>query len=389
MAASFSAAGAPIAAGPANFIAGFLLFPTTISKDILPTSAIKPGASGSVLGSFLDQAVVHDNVFTGITLPFFVYGDCGLADFTANTVRNCVNGFWFLTLPALAFLQSLDQVAVNPNAAATGENLQNALFTVLFHPAVQLAVAALRGFPLPDNIDLSQAVPVVMQKIAALSKEISPLQNAFDRLSTAAAEKPATTKAAAKKIRIADLPAVITEHPVRAVPLETFDVALLNQSYMLFEKQAFLQPISRGVPVGLRFEDNDINTSINGVASGFGLLVFSLGKDDRDSVTVTGNTLIGTKTSGPISLIFGASRCACSGSIVLNEGAPTSVAGVPALASLWLFPLAVTSTVDSASVMAVAVTGNVFRGVSVLPLRTLNPAPPAPLDTWHFFNSET
>jgi hypothetical protein len=388
MAASFSAAGAPIAAGPANFIAGFLLFPTTISKDILPTSAIKPGASGGVLGSFLDQAAVRDNVFTGLTVPFFVYGDCGLADFAANTVRNCVNGFWFLTLPALAFLQSLDQVAVNPNAAATGENLQNALFTVLFHPAVQFAAAVLRGFPLPDNFDLSQAVPVVIQKIAALSKEISPLQNAFDRLSTAIAEKPAHTKAA-KQIKIANLPAAITEHPVRAVAFETFDVAVLNQSYMLFEKQAFLQPISRGVSVGLRFEDNDISTTVTGVSSGTGLLVFSLGKDDRDAVTVNGSTFVGTKGSGPISMIFGVSRCTHAGNMVLNEGAPTSVVGVPALASLWLFPLPVTSAVDHSTVLAVAVTGNVFRGIPILPLRTLSPAPPAPMDTWHFFNSET
>ena len=102
-----------------------------------------------MLPSFIDRALVRENVFTGITLPVFVYADCGIAKFESNTVRNCPNGFWFLTLPSLAYLQSLNEVVVNAGAAATGENLQNGLFTVLFHPAAQLASATLRGFPLP------------------------------------------------------------------------------------------------------------------------------------------------------------------------------------------------------------------------------------------------
>jgi hypothetical protein len=330
-----------------------------------------------VLASFFDEAVVRENVFSGITLPVFVYSDCGLAKFESNTVRNCANGFWFLTLPSLAYLQSLDQVAVNTSAAATGENLQNALFTVLFHPAVQLASATLRGFPLPDNFDLSQAIPVVLQKIGNLSKDVSTLQNAFDRLTAVVPKKSGKTDAL-KKVKIADLPGTLVEHPIKAVPLETFDVTVLNQSYALFEKQAFLSPIARGVPVALHFEGNDISTTVSGVSSGASLLVFSLGKDDRDAVTVNGSTFVGTKESGPISLIVGVSRCTHSGNMVLNEGTPTSVAGVPALASLWLFPLPVISTVDGSSVMAVAVTGNVFRGVPILPT-----------DKWHPFNAET
>ena len=120
----------------------------------------------------------------------------------------------------------------------------------------------------------------------------------------------------------------------------------MNNSYALFEKQAFLQPVSRGLPIALHFEDNDINTTVFGITSGAGLLVFSLSKDDRDSVIVDGDSYIGTKTSGPVSMVIGVSRCTHTTSMVLNEGAATSNAGIPALASLWLFPLPVTSTVD-------------------------------------------
>jgi Family of unknown function (DUF6519) len=374
MQARFSAAGAPIAAGPTTFVAGFLLLPTTVSKDILLNSPVQPGATGRVLPSFLDRALVRSNVFTGITLPVFIYGDCGLAAFESNTVRNCLNGFWFLTLPSLALLQNLSQVSVTKSFAATGENLQNALFTILFHPAVQLATATLRGFPLPDNFDLSEAIPVVLPKPSSASKNISRLQDAMDRISSGFVKKTAK-EATRQQVKIADMPATLVEHPISAPALETFNVAQLSQSYAQFENQAFLKPIVRAAPVSLHFADNDISTIMTGVSSGAGLLVFSLGKNDRDAAVVNGNTLVGTKSSGPISMIFGVSRCAHSGNMVLNEGAPTTVAGVPALASLWLFPLPVTSTVDGSSVMAAAVTGNVFRGVPILPLHTLTPAP--------------
>ena len=119
------------------------------------------------------------------------------------------------------------------------------------------------------------------------------------------------------------------------------------------------------MPIALHFEDNDINTTVFGATSGAGLIVFSLSKDDRDSVIVDGDSYLGNKTTGPVSMIIGVSRCTHTGSMVLNEGAPTSNAGIPELAGLWLFPLPVISTVNISSVMAVAVTGNVFRGVHI------------------------
>jgi hypothetical protein len=141
--------------------------------------------------------------------------------------------------------------------------------------------------------------------------------------------------------------------------------------------------------VGVHLHHNDISTIVSGVPSGAGLLVFSLGKDDRDAVTVIDNTLVGARDSGPVSLIFGVSRCSHSTNAVLNEATPAVSTKPAPIASLWLFPLAVTSSIDNSSVNAVAVTGNVFRGLAILPLRNLNPEPPAPMDSWHFFNSET
>jgi Family of unknown function (DUF6519) len=389
-----SETGALLATGTSNFVAGFVLFPTTISKAISPILAVQPGATGQVLASFFHDALVRDNLFSGLTLPVFVYADCGLAQFESNTVRNCSDGLWFLSLPSLGQLQSLKQVSVTNAFAVNGTLLQNALFTSVFHPALQLAASILRGFPLPEKFDLSHAIPVTLPRTSTTTttvpiKDLAPLQDVFNRAATAAITQKVGKTATARLVKIGELADVLVDHPVAALAAEKFNVAILNQNYAAFEKQAFLRPVARGVPVTLQFADNDINTQVIGVSSGLSLLIFSLGRDDRDSVSVTGSTFVGVNGSGPVSLIFGVSRCMHTGNMVLNEGTPPIAKGATPLASLWLFPLGVTSSVDNSSVIASAITGNVFRGVPILPARHPNPTPPAPMNTWNFFNAET
>ncbi len=258
-------------------------------------------------------------------------------------------------------------------------------------PSVRVASRisnVLRGFPLPESFDLGQATPVVLPQIARLSANVAALQDAFDRTEPAMLDTAATSTRG-PQVKIGDLGQAVPEFPAEAVPSETFNVSTLNQSYALFEKQAFQAVAVPVVPLGIHLHDNDVDMTVSGVASG-GQLVFSLGKDDRDAVAATGNAVIGAKQIGPLSLIFGVSRCTYCANTILNEAPPVRPGAAPQpLASLWLLPVAVTSTIDGSPVSAVTVTGNAFRGLPLLPLRKLHPQPPAPMDSWHFFNSET
>ena len=379
-------------ASVSSFFAGFVLFPTTVSNDVPPTETLKAGATADVLSAWLNDALFRDNLFIGLSVCVLVYADCGLVDFESNTIQNCLNGFWFLSLPSLAYADNLADISVAAPYAAKASALQNAIYTAVGHPAVKLASATLRGFPLPSDYKIAQPIHVVVQKVAATTKDAAAVQSLFARAMEAATPVSPAPAQPAKTVKLTNLAGTLTEHPVQAPALPQFDVSSLNQSYDIIEKLAFAQEVTRGgIPLGLHFSDNDVSTLRNEAASGLGLLLWSLGKDDRDAIGVTGTTFIGANGTLPMALIMGTSRCMFTGNMVLNEAAPaTNLApGQGTVSSLWLFPISVTSSIDGSAVSAVAVTGNVFRGLPILPARNLNPAPPAPMDTWDFFNAET
>ena len=368
--------------------AGFMLFPSTVSKDVPLNSVVRSGAAAQVVPAFLDSAIFRHNTFNGVAFATFVYADCGRVELESNTVRNCTNGFWFLTLPSMAFADNIQDISVAPGVSAKASNLQAALFTAVGHPAAQMAGAVLRGYPLPNGFDLSSAIPVTVQKVASTVKDATLAQNSFDQLLSVTPEALTLAEAKTKAVRLSTLESTLAAHPLPAVATTGFDVASLNQSYNVIEKQAFAQPVSRTVPVGLQFRDDEVNTLVSGSTSGLSLLVWILSSDDKSALSSTGGTYIGANGNLPVVLIAGLSRCSFTGNMVLNEASGiSSNKQIPP--SLWLFPLGVKSSITGATVAAAAVTGNVFRGRPVLPARNLNPKPPAPMDTWEFFNSES
>ena len=386
---------APPAAGPVNVSFGFVLMPTSITGDVAVTS-IKPGVPATVLSSFLHDAVFRDNLITGLSLPMLVYADCGLVDVESNTVRNCLSGFWFFSLPTLAFANNLADIKVSGAVAETASALQNALFSAVGHPAIQLATASLRAFPVPDKTDLSDAIKVTVGKPAATAKQLAEIQNVFDKTLASvvtpappAAPAAAVTQPAEKAtIKIGDIAGAITDHPLAAAAKVQLDVVGLNQNLAVLEKQAFAAPVARTVPVAVHASDNDVSNLVTGAVSGFSFLMWSLGRDDKDGISLTGNSLVGSNGASPVALLLGVSRSMVTGNMVLNEAARLTGNNIKLIPSLWLFPFPAIDSSTGGQVMASAITGNVFRGAPILPVRNLTPAPAPPMNTWDFFNSE-
>jgi hypothetical protein len=120
---------------------------------------------------------------------------------------------------------------------------------------------------------------------------------------------------------------------------------------------------------------------ITGMATSFGLLVIDDDGKTNSNVILGGNTVRNQSPLLPAVAIFLAERCATTGNIIANEQLAGTDQRGP---SLQLFQL------NEAAAATSAVTGNVFKGKAQLPPRPpLNPAAPAPMDTWHFFNAES
>jgi len=256
-----------------------------------------------------------------------------------------------------------------PFAAAT-QAQPITISTTLQHPDVQFATSMLRGFPLPQKVNLTKAVPVAARQPLHTLQDTTLLRTAFERIQSV----PVQTSA----IHV-DTGAVTEQ----AATTPTSSLATLNQNFNIFEKLAFPATTLGTIPLAMYVSGNDVRTAQVGGASGLGFLLWDLGTNDQDVVNVTGNVFV---SNGQIAVVgvAGVAREVFAGNVILNDGT------ADAKPSLWLAPVTVTDSTDNRSkVYAVTVTGNVFRGPAQLPGRNLNPVPPAPMNTWHFFNSET
>jgi hypothetical protein len=238
---SFVIGAAPLSAGLTgnNFFAGFALFPSTVSTSVSPTVPMTSG-SAKVLTSSLHDASFRDNLFESLTVPAIVHADCGRIEIEANNARNCPDGFALLSLPSLALLNNLSTVNVPAAASSTAGGLQTALLTAVGLSASQLGNAIFRGFPLPDNFDLSKAIPVTLADSGPVIRDGTLLQSVFDRTLTFAfrpADQPAGT--APQVVTLGNSVLATTGFTTAAAATGQFNPTILNQSYSTFEKLAF------------------------------------------------------------------------------------------------------------------------------------------------------
>jgi hypothetical protein len=329
--------------------------------------------SATFLGSRLDDTVLRDNFFGSLTVPVFVYADWGLVKLESNTVRDSSNGFIFLTPPLLAATFNMANVTVDPAYVMPAVHLHNALFNTLANPSFQIASAALRGFSLPPNFDLTKAQTFTPG--AAAATDISRIQDLFDRVLPSAAAPPVppapetehARRAAPARVALSDNPLALRQHPLASIVPVPASVVSLNQNISLIENQAAAQAATQNIPAALHIVNDDVNAQIPGPFSNAGLVVASVDQDPRDAINLAGNTFIATSSDAkfPIDFVAGVLRASITGNIILNEF--NVIEG-----DFWsLFVLATQG----------AITGNVLLGQPFLYV------PPPPLNYWNAFNS--
>ena len=102
-----------------RFLLGYLLSPS-----LIPT---KEPRQFNIVPSLLQDAVIRDNRFTGLTTAMLILADTGMIRLEGNTVLQCISGFWLTPI-------ELGEVL--------GANLETALLGLLF--------------PLPESFDVRE-----------------------------------------------------------------------------------------------------------------------------------------------------------------------------------------------------------------------------------------
>jgi photosystem II stability/assembly factor-like uncharacterized protein len=118
-----------------RFLVGYLLSPSIISTQEQNQFAIVP--------SLLQDAVIRDNRFTGLTTAMLIMADTGMVRVETNTVFQCISGFWLTPIELEIWIA----------------NLETALLGLLF--------------PLPDFFDvrkLAQKFEGNVQKIPGIDR---------------------------------------------------------------------------------------------------------------------------------------------------------------------------------------------------------------------------
>jgi hypothetical protein len=96
--------------------------------------------NGTLLPSWLQDAVFRDNFFSGLTLAVFALGEMGSLRVEDNEIENSYSGLWFF--PKRSF--------PSPTPDQTN-NLEPELVDVIQDPVVLVASAIARGYPLPQK----------------------------------------------------------------------------------------------------------------------------------------------------------------------------------------------------------------------------------------------
>ncbi len=103
-----------------RFLLGYLLSPSLILTT-------KEAKEFSIVPSLLQDAVIRDNRFTGLTTAMLILADTGMIRLESNTVLQCISGFWLTPIELEKVLEA---------------NLETALLGLLF--------------PLPKSFDVGK-----------------------------------------------------------------------------------------------------------------------------------------------------------------------------------------------------------------------------------------
>lgn len=359
---------------------------------IFLSSVTVPGAGGtvavgvatSILPVRLDGGLLSENTFLGLSGAVSVLGEIGVAEIASNLVRNCANGFILASAASSSAAGSLGDVAIDRSTPAA-QSLAG-LAMALSDPATQFALAFAHTFPLPANTDLSKAIRVDPATLKEAGDVGTLLQPRFDRMLAAMRRGAPAATAGAERVRLADVAPIRLAAPITPVAGARLDVAATNRVIDQLERGLLVKAADVQLPpFAVRIVNNDVSAVVTGMTSGFGLLVVQINQP-APTLLLSGNTITSAGTVVATVLIVGVLLCTVTGNAIVNDAVPAAAAAQP-FVSLALLPLTIPSSVNGSPVAPVTVTGNIFRGTTQLPARSLSPAPGPPLDDWEFFNT--
>lgn len=295
---------------PPRMLFGFLLAPSTTFQ-----SSGSQVTGGTTVRSVLNDAVFRENTFSGLSAATLIYADVGLLKFEENTARECVHGFWVISLRSAMFDGNLSKTAIT--AVPSAQLLLN-------HPILLTGSALARAYAAPSGLQARH----------------------------------------------------------RGKPFNVSGTTNSLHSALLLVEQARYRSLEAQNPVlhlALHAADNDVEARVPDGPSGSALVLFGSERDPINSTILSANRLRNQGGGATVALLF-ARRCAASGNLIVNDS------DSPNDAESQRTSLAVYSATGAGVGDGSAVTGNVFRGPTILPNRTVSAN--QPFATWAAFNSQ-
>jgi hypothetical protein len=385
--------------GPTHLLVGFLLSNTALFQ----APARKPAANrarrlaptGIVIRSLLHDAVMRNNIFDGLTAAVDVIAELGTITVEDNVVRNCRAGISFMSSQVDAYVDLVGTYEANPWKPQVAAPLQATLTTAAIDPGRMLTSVLGRTFPLPAGFeasgrDLTTAEEVAESEAshkdqAAWMQSVLNAADTYFRDPASASAKPASKESppagAVQPAAQPPAPAAAAEPstPAAAAPAGSFTATSKDVTAgaatdtPLVAAHAVLSAYEQSVAVTpgkdrleLRVSANNIDCSVGGHGgTGAALEVWDMGRGTLASVMVDENRCT-SDSQAPAVRVLRVTNVSMTGNIVRNaQKGGSSALVLPAS-------------------RAVAITGNIFGGTAVLPVRPL----PAPFDDWGPLNTE-
>jgi uncharacterized protein DUF6519 len=334
-----------------------------------PTASLA-GGGGTLVQSRLEDALIRDCHFSGLTAASFIYADCGVTEVEDNTVRLTEVGFVFVeagTVAGAALGNATSQTLAS-GASAELKKLVGTLNFVL-DPLILLTVFLATAYPWPSGADPGTEIEVTRAELTRrIAKRSQPSWEMIERANSLFGDRAADLPDA-KKLQRAETGFTMTSTQLSQLADEYLQIARL-------EREALLKGQKQGYELSLRFEDNDVDVRVANLTSGPTLLVWVAARENDSALVIDGNRL--ASQSGTLGTVMGVflAHTAISGNVIENA----SVRGT----SLIAVPGALSSPAGAVS-EGIAVTGNICYGRTILPQRPLA----APLETWDVFNAVT
>jgi hypothetical protein len=375
---------------PFRLLVGYMLMPSVSLKSSKGAAARSVLRAGAFSRTILQDARIEENLFSGISIAALITARTGVVAIENNTVRDCYAGFWLLSMPSLAFSTSVNEISVNRTVLETAQGWYAAYASAALDPLIVIGSSIARSYPLPSEFDVSHAIAVEPATASVKeTKKKSYLQGVVDKILRIFHPMDAAAKAGAKKARTAAKEKADTVGLADAAKVAidsgfAADSALrgflgLHSQLSSYGQSALDKGASVNLELTLIFTSNEVDARISDAASNACLLVIDEDIATVSSLTMNGNILRTYASTAPAAAVILVERCAISGNVIVNE--ESALQELRPL-SLVLFPGGRDNTAAT-----VAVTGNVLQGKAILPDRPVTA--PAPMVTWHFFNSES